>query len=56
MKQCNNYPLTLADIFLIVLEQLAQDEDKKAFPTAFPAWHGVSAARRRHQYPCPYSF
>lgn len=27
----NNHPLTLADIFLIVLEQMAQDEGKKAY-------------------------
>lgn len=31
MKPSNNCPLTLADIFLIVLEQMAQDDDKKAY-------------------------
>ena len=33
MKSSNSdtRPLTLADIFLMVLEQMAQDEEKKAY-------------------------
>ena len=31
MTDSNNRPLTLADIFLMILEQMAQDEEKKSY-------------------------